>query len=72
MCVTCNLQSDIADLDDLPALVDVPPLAHPDALSVGDYVDCLSKNNKWEFVTIEKFSDYRTEFEVLWQDGERL
>ena len=54
----------------LPQLEDVPEFAHPDALNVGDYIDCLSKAGKWEMVPIEQFSDYRTEFQVVWPDGE--
>lgn len=54
----------------MPQLTDVPEFAHSDQLHPGDYIDCLSKAGKWEMVPIEQFSDFRTEFQVVWTDGE--
>lgn len=50
--------------------MDVPEFANIDQLITGDYIDCLSKTGRWEMVPIDQFSDFRTEFQVTWADGE--
>eukprot|EP01032_Pedospumella_encystans_P008041 gene8041-9580_t len=62
----CALQNDPPE--DMPQLIDVPEFPNVDSLAPGDYIDCQRKNGTWEMVPIESFSDYRTEFQIIWPD----
>ena len=67
LCDCILLQNDPPE--DVPQLIDVPEFPNVDTLAPGDYIDCQRKNGTWEMVPIESFSDYRTEFQVIWPDG---
>ena len=42
-----------------------------DGLAVGDYMDCQKTDGPWDAALIEKFSEYRTEIEIVWTDGKQ-
>jgi hypothetical protein len=63
------LQSDLSASDSVPDLIDIPELSNFDQLAPGDYIDCLNKNGQWMIASIDSFSDFRTEFKVVWPDG---
>ena len=60
------------DTQGIPELVtvDVPELAGFDNLGPGDFIDCLNKAGRWEMAMIATFSDFRTELQVRYTDGE--
>lgn len=41
------------------------------SLDVGSCLDCYNDYARWELAIIERFSDYRTEFEITWPNGQR-
>jgi hypothetical protein len=47
----------------------MPPL-DMDSLSEGHYMDCKRGTGVWEIASIVRFSEFRTEVEVAWMDGE--
>lgn len=69
----CVLQTDKSDPDPPTGAgnnSNVPPLADMDSLTEGTYLDCKRANGVWEIASIVRFSEYRTELEITWMDGE--